>query len=237
MGVITVTSASKKSWHLSPASLPPGNYSPTDWIIRVIFLQSALDSALKSRAALLLLPGIRWVRSPFDPIHINDHFTLFSALRYLFFFFCFFPPKVTFVINWRLKADSFVPSFECACFLFQMLGEVFSPHTSSPRAKSGTIIARLEFLGEWVSKHTDKSLGLSKQDWSRIRLVNLIWQWKTISRHQHYRKRPKNLFSFWILAMSSSSRVMMRRWSRQWAEYNTSALTHQCPSAHAATCF
>lgn len=114
-----------------PASLPPGNYNPIDWINRVIFLQSALDSALKSRAAPLLLPSIGSARSPFDPIHINDHFTLFSALSYLFFFSSFSPqksqqPLLSSVGGWR---QSFVLSFECACFLFANVGRgVGDPH-------------------------------------------------------------------------------------------------------------
>jgi len=52
---------------------PAGNYSSIGWIIKVIYLQSALHSAWESQTVPQFPSGIRPVRSHFDPVDINCH--------------------------------------------------------------------------------------------------------------------------------------------------------------------
>lgn len=80
----------------SPASPPRRNYSSTDWIIRVIFLQSALHSALKSQAAPLFSPASdqrahRSIRSiPMIILICSLHSGTFSFSVFLCCWFGFF---------------------------------------------------------------------------------------------------------------------------------------------------
>lgn len=146
----------------------------------------------------------RWAGSPFDPIHINDHSTLFSSLRYLFFFVVFSPKchSSHFYHHYVAEGRELCVVIWMGLFFICKRWERCSVPTPAVHQLNQ---AQSYWDSSIYTHNTDKPLGLSKQDWPRISLVNLIWRWKGRAGANSIENVPKICFhfGFWQWAASA----------------------------------